>query len=241
MKGFSTFLTISVLVAAVIGAGCATTPTALPGTTAFTGEVWTWDEQENIVTLRQGLRDIRVKVAPDQLIGLQLHQTNTIRGTLAPPKELPLVMVEGQSTVVPRGPADEAEVVGAVAAVDPAGKIVVNTPQGAVQVWRATNGLPFTPGANVRVRMRVQPLDVVLIRPGQTGVTAPAPVTLDPAASPRTEPGDYAVVLGRVLAVDPAGRLTIESARGPVTVRVPNVTRYKVNDTVEVRTSVHPA
>jgi hypothetical protein len=241
MKGFSTFLTISVLAAAVIGAGCATTTTAPPGTTAFTGEVWTWDEQENTVTLRQAGRDIRVKVAPDELIGLQLHQTRTIRGTLAPPKELPLVMIEGQSTVVPRGPADEMEAVGAVATVDPGGKIVVNTPQGAVQVWRATNGLPFTPGAKVRVRTRVQPLDVVMIMPGQPGGTAPAPVALDPSASPRTEPGDYAVVRGRVLAVDPAGQLTIESSRGPVIVRVPNVTRYKVNDTVEVRTSVHPA
>jgi hypothetical protein len=47
--------------------------------------------------------------------------------------------------------------------------------------------------------------------------------------------------MGRVLAIDPSGSLTIESARGPVTVRVPNVTRYKVGDTVEVRTSVHPA
>jgi translation initiation factor IF-1 len=243
MKGFSAFFIISILVAAVIGAGCATTTTAPPGTTAFTGEVWTWDEQENTVTLRQGLQDIRVKVSPDTFVNLKLHETRTIRGTLAPPRELPVVLVEGPSTVVARGPADETEVVGAVASVDPAGMIVVNSPQGPVHVWRATNGVAFTPGANVRVRMRVQPMDVVLIRPGpgQTVAIAPAPTTIDPAASPRTEPGDYAVVMGRVLAVDPSGRLTVESARGPVTVRVPNVTRYKVNDTVEVRTSVHPA
>ena len=72
-------------------------------------------------------------------------------------------------------------------------------------------------------------------------VSAPAPTTFDPSASPRTEPGDYAIVMGRVLAVDPAGSITIESVRGPVTVRVPNAGRYRVNDTVEVRTSVHPA
>lgn len=241
MKRFSGVLIASVLVAAVIATGCATTTTAAPpGTAAFTGEVWTWDEQDNTVTLRQGARDIRVNVTPDQLITLRLHETKTIYGTLAPPKELPLVVVEGLSTVVPRGPADESEVVGSVAAVD-AGGIVVNTPQGPVRVWRATDGLAFTPGANVRVRMRVQPLDVVLITPGQPAVMATAPATIDLAASPRTEPGDYAVVMGRVLAVDPSGRLTVESARGPVTVRVPNVTRYKVGDTVEVRTSVHPA
>jgi hypothetical protein len=240
MKRFSGVFIAFVLVAAVIAAGCATTTAAPPGTTAFNGEVWTWDEQDNTVTLRQGARDIRVKVNPDQIIGLRLHETKTIYGTLAPPKELPVVLVEGPSTVVPRGPADESEVVGTVAAVDPGG-IVVNSSQGPVRVWRATDGLPFTPGANVRVRMRVQPLEVVLITAGRPAVAVAAPATIDPAASPRIEPGDYAVVLGRVLAVDPSGRLTVESARGPVTVQVANVTRYKVGDTVEVRTSVHPA
>jgi len=239
MKRSPGFLIASVLVAVVIAAGCATTMAAPPGTTAFNGEIWTWDEQENTVTLRQGARDFRVKVTPDQLIGLQLHQTKTIYGTLAPPKDLPVVLVEGPSTVVPRGPADESEVVGTVAAVD-AGGIAVNSPQGSVRVWRATDGLPFAPGANVRVRMRVQALDVVLITPGQPGVAVTAPATVAPAASPRTEPGDYAVIMGRVLAVDPTGRLTVESARGPITVRVANVAGYKVGDTVEVRTSVHP-
>ena len=240
MKGWSAFLIVFVFVAAAIVTGSVTTTAAQPGTTAFTGEVWTWDEQENTVTLRQGLRDVRVRVSPDQFIGLQLHSNRTIYGTLAPPKDLPLVVLERPSTVVPRGAADEMELVGAVAALDPAGKIVVNTPQGPVQVWRATNGVTFTQGGNVRVRIRVQPMDVVLVGPGQTVAPAPAPV-VTPAASPRTEPGDYAVVMGRVLAVDPSGMLTVESSRGAVTVRVPNAARYKVNDTVEVRTSVHPA
>ena len=241
MKAFPTFLTMFVFVAAVLAAGCATTTVAPPGTTAFTGEVWTWDEQDNTVTLRQAGRDIRVQVTPDQLIGLQLHSIKTIHGTLAPPKELPLILVEGQSTVVPRGPADEMQLTGTVSVVDPAGKLVVNTPQGAVQIWKATNGMPFNPGGNVRVHVRVQPMDVVLVQPGPAGVTASAPTPILPSASPRTEPGDYAIVMGRVLAVDPAGAVTIESARGPVTVRVPNASRYKVDDTVEVRTSVHPA
>ena len=239
MKAFSTFLTISLFVAAALVAGCATT-TAVPGATAFSGEVWTWDEQDNTVTLRQAARDIRVQVTPDQLIGLQLHSNRTIYGTLAPPKALPVILVEGPSTVVARGPADEMQVVGTVSVVD-AGKLVVNTPQGAVQIWRATDGMAFTQGGNVRVHMRVQPMDVVLIRPGPTGVTSPPPTPLAPSASPRTEPGDYAIVMGRVLAVDPAGAVTIESSRGPVTVRVPNASRYQVNDTVEIRTSVHPA
>jgi predicted small secreted protein len=240
MKAFSTFLAISVFVAATLVAGCATTAT-VPGATAFTGEVWTWDEQENWVTLRQAGRDVRVLVTPDQLIGLQLHSTRTIYGTLAPPMSLPLILVEGPSCVVPNGPADEMQVAGTVAVVDPAGKLVVNTPQGAVQIWRATNGVAFTQGGNVRVHMRVQPMNVVLIQPGPGGATSPAPTPLSPSASPRTEVGDYAIVMGRVVAVDPAGAITVESSRGPVTVRVPTASRYKVNDTVEVRTSVHPA
>jgi hypothetical protein len=240
MKAFSTFLTISVFVAASLMAACAST-TMVPGATAFTGEVWTWDEQDNTVTLRQGARDFRVQVTPDQLIGLQLHTTRTIYGTLAPPKALPVVLVEGPSTVVPNGPADEMQVTGTVAVVDPAGKLVVNTPQGAIQIWRATNGVAFTPGGNVRVHIRVQPMNVMLVQPASGTVSAPAPTPLTPSASPRTEPGDYAIVMGRVVAVDPTGAITVESSRGPVTVRVPNATRYKVNDTVEVRTSAHPA
>jgi hypothetical protein len=238
MKHLSGFLAVCVLIVAATVAGCATTSATPPGT-AFTGEIWTWDEQTNTVTLRQGSRDIRVNISPDQMAKLRLHETKTVYGELAPPAELPLVLVEGPSTVVPRGAADEMEVTGTIAAVDPAGRIIVNAPQGAVQVWRATDGVAFTPGGTARVLMRVQPLDVVLIRPGQTVVSASATV-IDPAASPRTEPGDYAVIVGRVIAVDPSGRLTVDSSRGPVNVWVPNPGRYKPNDTVEVRTSVHP-
>jgi hypothetical protein len=237
MKHLSGFLALSVLVAASLVAGCASTSAVPPGTTAFTGEVWTWDEQENTVTLRQGTQDIRVSLSPDQMAKLRHHQVQTVYGQLAPPKELPLVLVEGPSTVVPRGAADEMELTGTVAAIDPAGHIVVNAPQGAVKIWRATDGVAFAPGSTARVRMRVQPLDVLLVRPGTTVVATPA---IDPAASPRTEPGDYAVIIGRVLAIDPSGRLTVESSRGPMSVWVSNPGRYKVNDTVEVRTSVHP-
>ena len=234
MKTVTGFL----IVAALVVGGTATHVWA--AATAFTGEVWVWDEQTNTITLRQGLQTIRVRVNPDQFVGLRLHETKTIYGELAPDVELPLVKVEGPPpVVVPRGPADELEVIGTVAVVDPGGKISVNAPQGAVQVWRATGGLAFDPGARVRVRMRVQPLDLVPARPGQAGA-APPVAAVEPFASTRTEPGDYAVVMGRVLAVDPSGRLTVDSSRGPIDVLVPTATRYRVNDTVEVRTSVHP-
>ena len=76
-------------------AGCASQTTATaqapasPPADTFTGEVWTWDERENTVTLRRGVQDIRVKTTPDQIRRLQLHQTATIRGQLAPPADLP--------------------------------------------------------------------------------------------------------------------------------------------------------
>lgn len=234
MKRFSGLLIISVLVVALMAAGCATTSTRSPAT-AFTGEVWTWDEQVNTVTLRQASGDVRVQVTPDQLIGLRLHETKTIYGVLAAPSELPLVMVEGSTTLVPRGAPDETEVIGTVASVDPAGRVTVGTPQGAVQVWRATDGSMLNPGARARVRMRVQPLDVV-VQPGYTAPEAAA----DLAASPRTEPGHYAIITGRILAVDPTGGLIVDSPRGPVSVRVANVARYRINDTVQIRTSIHP-
>ena len=77
--------------------GCASRTTAqAPGET-FTGEVWTWDERENTVTLRRGGEEIRVKTTPDQMRGLVLHDRATIRGTVAPPAEL-------VTTVTPAAP-----------------------------------------------------------------------------------------------------------------------------------------
>ena len=103
MKRLTGFLAASVVIvaAAAVGAGCATT-SAMPPGTAFTGEVWTWDEQTNTVTLRQGMRDTRVIIGPDQIAKLRLHETKTVYGQLAPPAELPVVLVEGPSTVVAR-------------------------------------------------------------------------------------------------------------------------------------------
>ncbi len=152
MKRLTWFFSASaVIVAAAVGAGCATTSATPPGT-AFTGEVWTWDEQTNTVTLRQGMRDTRVIIGPDQIAKLRLHETKTVYGQLAPPMELPVVLVEGPSTVVARGAADEMEVIGTIGAVDPAGRIVVNAPQGAIQVWRATDGSRSTSCSSARVR-----------------------------------------------------------------------------------------
>src|SRR5258708_30183301 len=86
----------------------------------FTGEVWTWDERESTVTLRQGSQTFRVKTTPEQMRGLQLHQIATIRGQVAPPAELPRTITQAvPMTAVPRGPVDEQTVTGKVTAVDP--------------------------------------------------------------------------------------------------------------------------
>jgi hypothetical protein len=101
-------------------------------------------------------------------------------------------------------------------------------------VWLAEQGSrPYQDGQQVLVRVRVQPLAVVPTSEARPG---PAPT---PAVG--AEPGDYAVVQGRVTAVDAGGRLTVESPRGPVTVWLPGTARYRVGDWVEVQTSVHPS
>jgi len=224
------------LLAALLLTGCAAAPPAppppAPGAQTFTGEVWTWDEQASTVTLRQGERTVRVKVSPEQLRGLRLHEVATVRGELAPPALERVTLPAGR--LVPRGSADQAELRGAVEGIDPAGAVTVSTPSGSLRVWLAEPGTrPYQDGQQVLVRVRVQPLAVVPTTEG------PAPSTPTPAVG--AEPGDYAVVRGRVTAVDAVGRLTLESPRGPVTVWLPGAARYRVGDWVEVQTSVHPS
>src|SRR3981189_1119464 len=94
-------------------AGCAsrTAPTAQAPADTFTGEVWTWDERENTVTLRQGAQMFRVKTTPEQMKGLQLHQIATIRGQVAPPAELPRTLTPPvPMTAPPRAPAGDRSV-----------------------------------------------------------------------------------------------------------------------------------
>lgn len=229
-----------VLALIIILGGCVTpttSTTAVAPATVYTGEVWTWDEQLNTVTLRQGGQIVRVQVTPDQLIGLQLHQNVRIAGTLAPPLEIAHAIVpSGPVSIVPRGDADVAELSGTVQAVDGQGTLAITTPRGNLLVWGTGTGTTFKPGDAVRVRTRVQAVDRVPLAPGSTVVTTP-----DAVASPTTEPGEYAVVVGRIMGITPNGMLRVESPRGPVEVWVPTPERYRAANTVEVRTSVTPA
>jgi hypothetical protein len=224
------------LTASLLAAGCATqSASRAPGTT-FTGEVWTWDENESTVTLRDGMEQVRVKVTPDQIRGLRLHQIATLRGEPAPPMEITRYITPAiPARPVPRGPVDQAVVDGVVTAADPRGRLSIHSERAPLHVWAAAGAEQrFQPGAKVRVEIAVQPVDMVPLSAG-------APVPVDPAASPTGpsgQPGDYAVVTGRVMGVARNGALVVESPTGPVQIWVPDSTKYKVEQPVQVRTFV---
>ncbi|HEY7516965.1 MAG TPA: hypothetical protein VIE36_01645 [Methylomirabilota bacterium] len=226
-------LTASVALSVLVS-GCATqSARPQPAGTAYTGEVWTWDEQESTVTLRRGAETIRVKVTPDQIRGLELHRTATVRGELAPPMEIPRVITPAMPVrAVPRGPVDEQTVNGVVTASDPRGRLSIESDRGPLHVWAAAGAdQRFQPGAKVRVEMAVQPVDMI---------PAGAGATVDPAASPSppSEPGDHAVVTGRIMGVSKNGTLVVESPTGPVQVWVADSSKYRVEQPVQIRTSV---
>ncbi len=221
----------------VLLVGCATrtVSTTPPPGTAFTGEVWTWDEKENTVTLRRGGEIIRVKTTPDQIRGLQLHTNATIRGELAPPAEIPTVMTPARPmTAVPRGPVDQQTVTGTVTAVDPSGRLSIDSERGPMHVWTAGGANQrFAVGDRVKVVIAVQGVDMVPAR-------ASAPATPDPSASLPSPPGDSAVVTGRVMGVD-RGLIVVESPSGPIQVSVGEPARYQLSQSVQVRTHVSKA
>jgi hypothetical protein len=217
--------------------GCATTQTAsqAPGD-KFTGEVWTWDERENTVTLRQGAQDVRIKTTPDQMRGLQLHQMATIRGQVAPPAEIvSTITPAAPMSVVPRGPVEQQTVSGTVTAVDPSGRLSIDSDRGPLHVWAASGAHQrFAVGDRVQVLMAVQPVDMV---PAAAGRAASSP---DPSASLSSQPGDSAVVTGRVMGTD-RGILVVESPSGPIQVWVGDSPRYAVSQPVQVHTNVSKA
>jgi hypothetical protein len=128
---------------------------------------------------------------------------------------------------------------GSVAAVGPGARLAVNSASGPVYVWVATGAEQrFKVGEPVSVRASVQPVDLV---PSSAATTpAPAPVG-GTAASPSSEPGDHAVVTGRVMGVNPGGVLVVESPTGPIQVAGVDGSRYRTGDAVQVRTTVLPA
>jgi hypothetical protein len=234
MRTLITFIAVAALVT-----GCATTTTPARTQVAgnvYSGEVWTWDERENIVTLRQGTQKIRVQVTPDQLIGLRLHQNASLRGQLAPPAPIAHVTSSaGPMTAVPRGAAEQVELSGSVTKAEADGRVSINSSRGPAYLWVATGAdQRFAPGTSVRVITTVQPVDMV------PADRAPRP-TEDPAASLRSQPGDYSVVTGRIIGVQPNGGLVVESPSGPIQLWVADSSKYRLSDSVQIRTSLQRA
>ena len=222
------------VVAVALLAGCATAPPAPPGAQRFTGEVWTWDTQASTVTIMQdGGQAVRVKVPPETLRTLRHHQYTTVTGVPAPGADVVYVRPAGPVRAVPKGQPETVEIAGTVAAVDTAGRLALQSDRGPLQVWVAADAdRRFPRGAPVRVRMTLQPVDMV----ATTTVTPPASVT--DSASPSSEPGDHAVVTGRIAGINPGGVLIVESPTGPIQVLAADATRYRVGDWIQVRTSV---
>jgi hypothetical protein len=222
-------------------AGCATTtttPAPTSGAQIYTGEVWTWDEPNSIVTLYKGGQITRVKTSPAEMRTLRLHEQARVTGELAPPADLLMVTNTGPVTFVPRGQAESMEVKGTVASVDPQGRLAVTSDRGPVHVWAASGAdQRFTKDAPVSVKMTVQPVEMKPAASGQQASSATAPA----GASPSSEPGDHAVVTGRIIGVNPGGILVVESPTGPVQVLVTDGGKYKVGDWVEIRSTVRTA
>ena len=223
-------------------AGCATSSKTTTTTTAsapsggpqtFTGEVWTWDEPNNTVTLYKSGQIQRVKISRDQMRTLRLHEQARVTGELAPPADLLHVVNAGPMAPVPRGQAETIEVKGTVASADPQGRIAVTSDRGPVHVWGAQGAdSRFAKGAPVSVKMTVQPVDMKPAPAGQPAAATP------PAASPSSEPGDHAVITGRIVGVNPGGILVVESPTGPIQVLVADGAKYKVGDWVEIRSTI---
>jgi hypothetical protein len=229
-----------VVVFMTLFAGCAartTAPSAQTEGTLFRGEVWTWDERTNVVTLRSGTQNTRVRVSPETIRTLRLHDIVVIRGELAPPEQIQHVSTPGgPMRAVPQGSAQQSEVTGTVSAADPKGLVSIDAPQGRVTVWTAsTDTSAFAAGTPVRVQITVQPVQMVPASGDAAGATP------DPAASVPTTPGDHAVITGRITGIDPKGTITVESPRGPITVAAPNASGLKAGDSVQVRTSLQKA
>jgi hypothetical protein len=230
--------TLTAVAIAALLAGCATAaPPA--GVQTFTGEVWTWDVKDSTVTLWQDGQRVRVKTTPEQIRTLQLHQFARVTGTLAPPSDLLVIGPMGPVTAVPKGQPEVVELKGAVAAVDPSGRLAINSERGPVHVWVATGAdQRFKVGEPVTVRSSVQAVD--LVPASAPAVPAPAPVG-SPSASPSSEPGDHAVVTGRIMGINPGGVLVVESPAGPIQVLAADGGRFKIGDAVQVRTTVRTA
>jgi hypothetical protein len=209
------------------------TPQPAP-TGRYSGTVWTWDAERNIVTFYDSGKTFRVLTTPDQIARLDLHATRSVTGQLLAPDNIGSVLVMGgPMTAVPNGPASTTEITGQVAAIEAGNVASIQSARGPLRVWVADGAQSrFSAGRPVKVHVTVQPVRMVAV--SGTGGQASGPTL----AVPPPVPGDSAVAVGRVLSLTPAGALTVESSRGPISVWVPDAANFRVGDFVQVQTIV---
>src|SRR5207245_1133286 len=134
-------------------------------------------------------------------------------------------------TPVPRGPVNQQTVTGTVTAVDPSGRLSINSERGPLHVWAASGvNERFAAGDRVQVMISVQAVDMV------PATRAGASSSTDPSASMSSQPGDSAVVTGRVMGVA-RGMIVVESPSGPIQVWIGESPRYTLSHTVQVHTN----
>lgn len=238
MKRVVLLVTVAVLLGCALTVSAQTVIVTQPGPTGkFSGMAWTWDSARSIVTLHDGVNQFRVQTTPDTISRLNHHQWVTVTGTLLGPEPIETVLLPAQPmAAIPNGPAASAEVTGQIAAIDPSGVASIQSARGPLRVWLADNAQSrFQAGAPVKLIINVQPVRMVAV--SGAGGQASGPTL----AAPAPLPGDQAVVVGRILAVNQAGTLTIESPRGPINIWVPDANAFKVGDFVQVQTVVQPA
>ena len=238
MKRVVLLVTVAVLLGCAFTVSAQTVIVSQPGATGkFSGMAWTWDSARSIVTLHDGVNQFRVQTTPDTIARLNHHQWVTVSGTLLGPEPLETVLLPAQPmAAVLNGPATSAEVTGKIGAIDPNGVAMVESARGPLRVWLADNAQSrFQSGGSVKVIVNVQPVRMVAVAGGGGQASGPTLAVVAPL------PGDQAVVVGRILSVNPAGTLTVESPRGPITIWVPEANAFKVGDFVQVQTVVQPA
>jgi hypothetical protein len=233
--------TAVMLVTVLVLVGCALTVEAqtvvvgqAPATGKYSGMAWTWDSARSIVTLYDAGKQFRVQTTPDQIARLNHHQWVTVSGTLLGPEPIETVLLPSQPmTALANGPAVNTEVSGTMSAIDANGIATIDSARGPLRVWVAEGAQSrFSSGAPVKVIVNVQPVRMVAV--AGTGGQASGPTL----AAPAPIPGDQAVVVGRILAVNPNGTLSVESPRGPVSVWVPDAANFKVGDFIQLQTVV---
>jgi hypothetical protein len=207
-----------------------------PVTGKFSGHAWTWDSARSIVTLHDGSRQFRVQTTPDTIARLNHHQWVTVTGTLLGPEPIETVLLPTEPmAAIPNGAPSSADLSGQITAIDTNGIATIESARGPLRVWMADGAQSrFQSGKPVKLVVNVQPVRMVAIA-GTGGQASP---TLSP---PPAIPGDSAVVVGRIMALNANGTLTIESPKGPITVWVPNASNFKIGDFVQVQTVVQPA